>query len=106
ETLARAQALETAALVEVLSDPAEAQRVLRQARRLAARFDQATLAAVDYNLGFAAFVGENVGQAVRHLERALSVMERLGDQHGSVNVDVILAWALLPDHSRREEARV
>jgi non-specific serine/threonine protein kinase len=104
-TLARAQALDTAALVEVLSDPAEARRLLRQARRLAARLDQPTLAAVDYRLGFAAFIAEDVGQAIRHLERALSVIEHLGDQHGSVNVQVILAWALLPDHGRREEAR-
>jgi non-specific serine/threonine protein kinase len=105
KTLARAQALETAALMDVLSNPAEAQRLLKQARRLAARLDEATLAAVDYNLGFAAFVGENAGQAVRHLERALSLRERLDDQRGSVNVQVILAWALLPDHRRRDEAR-
>jgi len=106
ETLARAQALETAALVEVFGDPAVAQRLLKQARRLAARLDQTTLAAVEYNLGFAAFVGENVRQAVRHLERALSLMERLDDQHGSLGVKGILAWALSPDHRRREEARV
>jgi non-specific serine/threonine protein kinase len=61
---------------------------------------------VDYRLGFAAFVEEHTDQAIRHLERALSVMERLGDQHGSVIVHVILAWTLLPDHGRREEARV
>jgi DNA-binding CsgD family transcriptional regulator len=105
-TLARAKALDTLALVEVLSDPAGAQRSLRHARRLATRLDQSTLAHVEYRLGFAAFIEEDAGHAIRHLERALSVMERLGDQRGSVNVQVILAWALLPDHGRREEARI
>jgi non-specific serine/threonine protein kinase len=104
-TLARAHALTTAALVEVLSNPAEAQRLLRQARALAARLDQRTLAVVDYRLGFAAFVDGRMDRATRHLERALSVMERLGDQHGCVIVHIILGWTLLPDHGRREEAR-
>jgi len=105
-TLARAQALTTAALVEVLDNPADARRLLTQARSLAERLDETTLAVVDYRLGFAAFVEEHTDHAIRHLERALSEMERLGDQHGSVIVHIILAWALLPDHGRREEARV
>ena len=105
-TLARAQALITAVLVDVLSDPAEARRLLYEARGLAAGHDPATLAVVDYRLGFAAFLEEALKQAIRSLQNALAVMGRLGDPPGSLIVHILFAWALLPDHGRREEARI
>jgi non-specific serine/threonine protein kinase len=102
---ARAQALASAGLFEVHGDPAEARRLLSEARGLAARFDQSELAAVDFYLGLAAWLGEDIELSIPHLERAIDLMERLGNRHSSVISQVVLGWALLTDHARREEAR-
>jgi non-specific serine/threonine protein kinase len=103
--LARAHALASAGLLEALSGPGEARRLLMEARRLVVRVDQAELAAVDFSLGLAAWMAEDVGQAVRHLERALALTARLDDRRSNVMTEVVLAWALLTDHGRRDDAR-
>ena len=104
-SLARAQALCTAASVEVLGDPAEARRLLTEARELAARFDTATLASVDYLLGFAAFSDEHADQAIYHFERALSEITGVDIQRRSLPLHIGWGWALLTDRHRREEGR-
>jgi predicted ATPase/DNA-binding XRE family transcriptional regulator len=105
-SVARAQALTTAGTVEVLGHPAEARRLLSEARALAVHLDPATLAAVDYRLGIASFSEEDVDDAIQHLEHALSTMSELADQRGSMRIHVGLGWALLTETTRREEGRV
>jgi hypothetical protein len=73
---ARVRALASAGLFEVLGDPAEARRLLSEARRLAARSDEVELAAVDFYLGLGAWMVEDIDRAIRHLECALTLMER------------------------------
>jgi non-specific serine/threonine protein kinase len=104
-SLARAQALQAAGLLEGLGNPQKARTLLLQARELSVSLDRATSAMVDYCLGFAAFIEEDAAAAIDYLEPAVDAIQALGDRNGAAIVSAMLGWVLLTEESRRAEAR-
>jgi non-specific serine/threonine protein kinase len=103
--LARARALQAAGMLSAMGEPQVARHLLLEAREFATEVDGATAGMVDYCLGFAAFNAEDGAVALEHLERALGILQKLGDHRGTAIVSVMLGWVLLTDATRREDGR-
>jgi predicted ATPase/transcriptional regulator with XRE-family HTH domain len=105
-SVARVHALLTAGELEALADTERSKQLLVEARDVAANLgDRETYVMADWLLGTVAFLEGRTPDAV-HLEQSLTVSEELGDARMSGCVRVVLAWALLTNRVRREEARV
>ncbi|MBV9581864.1 MAG: hypothetical protein JO057_25055, partial [Chloroflexi bacterium] len=104
--LARAQTLHTAGRLEVYADPAKGRRLLTEGHALAASLgDRVTEGMLDGHLGMAAFAQGDTAAGLEYFARGIQIMEELGDVRASTRMRSYLAWIMLADDARREEAR-
>jgi DNA-binding CsgD family transcriptional regulator len=106
-SLARAQALQAAAMLASIGDPAEARELLKEARELAATRDKRTTAMIDLYLGVAAYAEEEgAASVIAHFHRSVATLVELNDARGTALLHIMIGWALLIDRSRRAEAHI